>query len=157
MGVAAATVVNTVMDYGMGIFHLPAALGQLGEGTGRFAGNPTLENFAGVAQDVAVTASVLAVTASQLNKPYNRYVGPESKPTYDASGRVNNKTWLTRNKYSSMSDAKSRLQMRYEPTSVQKVKVPWYRYIAGPRSATKNPRYGVGGGSEYRVGGWYGK
>lgn len=42
------------------------AIFHLGEGTGTFFGNPTLENSAGVFQDISTTAAVMAITLDQL-------------------------------------------------------------------------------------------
>lgn len=91
--------------------------------------------------------------------PYWRYIGPDSRPTYGANGQVLDKTWLTRGFRApySISEAGDRLQIPREVMNVEQVKVPFWRYIAGPRPATKYPKYGSGGGSEYRVGGWNGE
>lgn len=60
------TLMNTVLDLGNGLLHIPAAIGHVGEGTGTFAGNPTLENFAGVARDVVVVVSIfLPIVAAE--------------------------------------------------------------------------------------------
>jgi RHS repeat-associated protein len=51
---------NTVLDPGGGLASTPAAIGHLGEGSGNFSADPTLENSAGVFQDISVGAGVLA-------------------------------------------------------------------------------------------------
>ncbi len=83
-----ATAINTSIDLGRSLASLPAAIGHLGEatgatgeignepvlqpishlgeGTGTYFGNPTLENSAGVFQDISTTAGVMAITLDQL-------------------------------------------------------------------------------------------
>jgi len=81
-----------------------------------------------------------------LGRPFYRYVGPNSNPT---------PTWLTRGpgwrppygrNYGAAKDA---LQLPSTPTSVIKVKPPWYSPVRGPRSVAGNPNLGRGGGIEY--------
>lgn len=55
-----AGTLNTLMEIGQGTLGLPQALGHLGEGTGRWWGDPTLENFSGVCSDVSLAAGTLA-------------------------------------------------------------------------------------------------
>jgi len=84
--------------------------------------------------------------AKWLNRPYWRYVGPNSNPFSN---------WLTRGRgwkppYGSDFDkAKDALQMPYTPTGLKRVDVPWYNPVRGGRSATKHPEWGQGGGREY--------
>jgi RHS repeat-associated protein len=61
-----AGTINTGIDVVTGIGHMPAAIGHLGEGTGRFSVDPSLRNLPGVVSDVLVVGSVLSVTASAL-------------------------------------------------------------------------------------------
>jgi len=61
-----AGVLNTAIDVLAGIGHTPAAIGHLGEGTGRFSADPSWQNLPGVASDVLTVVSVAAVTASAL-------------------------------------------------------------------------------------------
>jgi RHS repeat-associated protein len=152
-----STLLATLMEFGMGIFQVPSQIGHLGEGTGTFSSNPSWETAPGMLMDVSLTASILATAGAQLNTTYNRYTYSGQRPTYDSNGSVLDRTWLTRTTYGSMGEAQSRLQLPQTPTSVTQVNVSWNRYIAGPRSATRNPSLGKGGGGEYRIGGWYGE
>jgi len=43
-----------------GLLSYPQTISRLGTGTGTYAGNPTLENLAGVFEDISITADVLA-------------------------------------------------------------------------------------------------
>ena len=83
-----AIAVDTAIDLGNGLASAPAAIGHLGEatgatgeignepvlqplshlgeGTGTFSVNPTLENSAGVFQDISTAAGVMAITLDQL-------------------------------------------------------------------------------------------
>jgi RHS repeat-associated protein len=83
-----AAAINTPIDLGRGLASIPAAIGHfgeatgatgqignepvfqpishLGEGAGTFSVNPTLENSAGVFQDISTTAGVMAITLDQL-------------------------------------------------------------------------------------------
>jgi RHS repeat-associated protein len=61
-----AGTINTGIDVVSGIGHMPAAIGHLGEGTGRFSVDPSLRNLPGVVSDVLVVGSVLSATASAL-------------------------------------------------------------------------------------------
>ncbi len=45
--------------------------------------------------------------------------------------------------------AKDKLQLKNLPSDFKEVKVPWYKYVAGPRPANAYPKYGSGGGGEY--------
>lgn len=69
-----------------------------------------------------------------------------------------NKTWLARGHTPpySISEAGSKLQLPHQVTSVERVNVSFGRYVAGAGKAWRNPQWGIGGGIEYRVGGWYG-
>lgn len=66
IGIGAATAVTTAIDFGMGIFHYPAALGHLGEGTGTFIANPSLQTAPGMLMDVSSVSSVGAFALSGL-------------------------------------------------------------------------------------------
>jgi RHS repeat-associated protein len=50
---------DTVLDIGLGLASTPQAFGHLGEGTGTFSAEPTLEHAAGLAQDVSLIAGTL--------------------------------------------------------------------------------------------------
>jgi len=80
-------------------------------------------------------------------QPFWRYTGPKSNP---ASG------WLTRGATApygrNFGMAKSGLQMPHMPSNVAPAKVPWYRPVAGPRPAVRNPQWGRGGGLEWHRG-----
>mgnify|MGYP001580381932 FL=1 len=82
--------------------------------------------------------------------PYWRYVGPNSNPA---------SRWLTRgwkppygNNFKAARDA---LQIRDPINAVERVKVPWWRPVAGPRPVQDptgtygNPDWGSGSGSEW--------
>jgi RHS repeat-associated protein len=58
-----AGTINTGIDVVSGIGHMPAAIGHLGEGTGRFSIDPSLRNLPGVVSDVLVVGSVLLPVA----------------------------------------------------------------------------------------------
>jgi len=95
------------------------------------------------------------VGASTAMRPYYRFVGPGSEPG------IGTGTWLTRGApgavpYGSVENAASRLQIPPQSgvNSVIQVDNVWWRYIAGPRSSTGHPEWGVGGGAEYRIGGF---
>jgi RHS repeat-associated protein len=77
IGEVIATAVNTAMELGTGLLDIPSNIGHLGEGTGKFSANPTLENAAGVAKDVSVAAGVLATGLSGV---------PSAKQPLGASG-----------------------------------------------------------------------
>jgi hypothetical protein len=77
VGEVIATAVNTAMELGTGLLDIPSNIGHLGEGTGKFSANPTLENAAGVAKDVSVAAGVLATGLSGV---------PSAKQPLGASG-----------------------------------------------------------------------
>ena len=62
----AAGALNTAIDIVSGIAHTPAAIGHLGEGTGRFSADPSWRNAGGVVSDALVVGSVLSATASAL-------------------------------------------------------------------------------------------
>ncbi|MBI4245413.1 MAG: RHS repeat-associated core domain-containing protein [Planctomycetes bacterium] len=115
---------------------------------------------------VGALAGWLGLWIAATNTPYLRYTGSESKPAYNSTGEVLNKTWLTRsylpfsNKSPySISQAGSKLQIPNEVTNVEQVNVPLGRYVVGPRPVWpwKHPEWGSGWGTEYRVGGWYGE
>lgn len=106
--------------------------------------------------DVSLTASILATAGAQLNTKYYRYIGPGSRPTYDAQGQISRGTWLTKTKYSSFAEAESKLQipLKSRPISaVEEVRVPWSKYIGGPNRVRGNSQWGDGEGIEYRTGG----
>ncbi len=60
---AAAGTLNTAISIVGGVGLIPQAVGNVGTGSGTFAGNPTLANSAGVFQDVSVVASTLVPVA----------------------------------------------------------------------------------------------
>ena len=53
-----AATINTVMDLGMGTIDIPYSLGHLGEGSGEFVADPSIETTGGLISDVGTTASV---------------------------------------------------------------------------------------------------
>ena len=57
---------DTALDLGGGLGTLPEKLGHFGEGSGRFAGDPTLENSAGLFDDISTAASVGAAAAGAV-------------------------------------------------------------------------------------------
>lgn len=84
-----------------------------------------------------------------LNRPYWRYVSPDSNPA---------SPWMTRGNgwkppygrdFDKASDA---LQMPFKPMDVKRIDVPWYEPVRGPRPALKYPDLGKGGGPEYAKG-----
>ena len=87
--------------------------------------------------------------------PFYRLVGPGSRPGFGTG------TWLTRGTigrtpYGSIPNAVSKLQIPpvSQVNGVVRAKNVWFKYIAGPRPVQGNPQWGVGGGWEYRVGGF---
>ncbi|MBF0595619.1 MAG: VCBS repeat-containing protein, partial [Candidatus Omnitrophica bacterium] len=76
--------------------------------------------------------------------PYWRYTGPGSNP---------NSNWLTRGwnpPYgNNFEAARNALQVRDPITAVERVNVPVFRPVAGPRPAVLHPEYGEGGGAEW--------
>ena len=88
--------------------------------------------------------------------PFYRFLGPGSEAGFGAG------TWLTRGAvgevpYGSIENGVSKLQIPPElgvNTYVNATPNVWYKYVAGPRPAVGNPQWGVGGGAEYRVGGF---
>ena len=87
--------------------------------------------------------------------PFYRFIGPGSRAGFGAG------TWLTRGPvgsipYGSVANGASRLQIPTQAAvnSVVRAEGVWSRYIAGPRPATGNPQWGIGGGAEYRLGGF---
>jgi len=77
--------------------------------------------------------------------PYWRYVGPNS-----GSG------WLTRGWKSPYGDnfeaARNALQIKDPVNAVERVRVPFYKPVTGPRPAVLHPEYGEGGGLEWYKG-----
>ena len=65
-GAYTAAFLATGLDAGGGIFHLPSALGHLGEGTGTFLAQPSWETAPGMLRDVSTVASVGAIAAGGL-------------------------------------------------------------------------------------------
>jgi RHS repeat-associated protein len=98
----------------------------------------------GVALGIVATNPAAARGSFQ---PFWRYVGPESNPA---------SPWLTRGwtaPYGRNYDiAKSALQMPFKPNGVIRARVPWWKPVAGPRLALRNPRWGLGGGPEWARG-----
>jgi RHS repeat-associated protein len=87
--------------------------------------------------------------------PFYRFIGQGSRAGFGAG------TWLTRGPvgsipYGSVANGASRLQIPTQSAvnSVVRAEGVWSRYIAGPRPASGNPQWGIGGGAEYRVGGF---
>jgi len=78
-GVAGAA--NFLADLLGGFLQTPQALGHLGEGSGNFAGDPTLENSAGVFRDVSVTASTLIPVAGALQRSAAATVAAKEVPS----------------------------------------------------------------------------
>jgi hypothetical protein len=82
--------------------------------------------------------------AQKAFAPYWRYVSSQSNP---------NSPWLTRGWKSpygtDFARAKNALQLPNMPTDVQKVDIPWWEPVSGPRPAMKFPEYGSGGGAEW--------
>jgi RHS repeat-associated protein len=68
-----AGVGDTALDIVGGVGTIPGALGHLGEGSGTWAGDPTLENSPGLFLDIAMVASVIALV-------------PEAGPLSSAGG-----------------------------------------------------------------------
>ena len=65
-GILAATGLNTALDVGRGFADLPSAIGHLGEGSGNFAGAPSLKTAPGLVGDVLTAASVVAPVGGVL-------------------------------------------------------------------------------------------
>ena len=79
---------NTVVDLGAGFWSTPKALGHLGEGSGTFAGDPTLENSAGVFSDISVTASTLIPVAGALERSATATVAAKPEATTFEVGEI---------------------------------------------------------------------
>ena len=75
LGIGAATVLNSVVDFGMGTLHAPSAIGHLGEGSGYFAADPSLETAPGLFSDIGVFGSVVLGTTGAMS--WSRGVGPQ--------------------------------------------------------------------------------
>ena len=106
-----------------------------------------------------VGAGMLGV-GSILDKsfqPYWKYIGENSK-VYDSSGYVLDKTWLTRGAKPPYGYdyvlAKDKLQLPNMPIVVEKVNIPWWKYVAGPRQILSHSEWGSGGDFEWRLGGF---
>jgi RHS repeat-associated protein len=82
-----AGALNTLMEIGQGTLGLPQALGHLGEGTGKWWGDPTLENFAGVCNDVSLVAGTLAAGLGALEGGKTGATTPGDKPASTPVGR----------------------------------------------------------------------
>jgi RHS repeat-associated protein len=91
-----AGTLNTVIQLGQGFISTPQSIGHLGEGTGTFAGNPTLENSAGMFSDISLTAGILAAGMSDLPSA-NRPIGSGSQMTPPASSPTGNSSVQMRN------------------------------------------------------------
>ena len=61
VGIAGATLINSLMDYGTGTLTFPAAIGHLGEGTGTFAGNPSWHTAPGLLSDTLTSIGVVGM------------------------------------------------------------------------------------------------
>lgn len=93
--------------------------------------------------------------ANTLLYPFYRFVGPGSRAGFGVD------TWLARGPvgsvpYGSVANAVSKLQIPPQSAvnTVVRARGVWYKYVAGTRVISGNPRWGVGGGLEYRVGGF---
>jgi len=75
-----AGTLNTAIQVGQGIISTPQTIGHLGEGTGTFFGDPTLENSEGMFSDISIGASVLAAGMAPLPSA-NVPIGPSSVTT----------------------------------------------------------------------------
>jgi hypothetical protein len=90
----------TAMEMGNGLASFPSAIGHLGEGTGRFAADPTLENSAGLFMDISTVASIGAIAGSGLpsvrtpfgrtpaGRPLTQHYGTETGPMRNIPGSV---------------------------------------------------------------------
>ena len=78
-----AGALGTVSELFAGILSYPQAISQLGTGSGRFAGDPSLENLAGVAQDLSIASTVMAAGLSPLtlgNQPIKNVIKKRCPP-----------------------------------------------------------------------------
>ncbi|HKP03471.1 MAG TPA: RHS repeat-associated core domain-containing protein [Chthoniobacterales bacterium] len=114
--------------------------------------------YGGLAAGQILWASLGSYALNNVLHPFYRFLGPGSRAGFGTG------TWLTRGligkiPFGSIANARSMLQIptKSAVNEVVVAKNVWWRYIAGPRAATKFPKYGVGGGAEYRVGGWRGE
>ena len=94
-----AGTINTFMEIGNNILSAPAAIGHLGEGSGRFAGDPSWENAPGLCSDISIVASTLAAGMAPLpsaNVPLGydnvvyRYVGAGEANSASGAGTIPN-------------------------------------------------------------------
>lgn len=132
-GIAGETSLWTFLDLLAGMLSYPSALGHLGEGAGIFAGDPSLENAAGLAMDVSVAASIGAATAGvieSLRTPYWQYY-PKDNSGYSSP-------WVVRGKtppYGLGEPARRALNLpEHNPaTGVRRVPVNQGEIVRGPR------------------------
>ena len=139
------------------------AASDLGSGIGAYVGDPSSECNQFALGDIGTISSLGMAGVGgfeYMNRPYWRYVGPNSRATFAAGGSVLPGTWLTRGsgfKAPFGEDfplAKDRLQLPGLPEEVIPVKVPWNKYVGSGRGATRYPVIGSGGGIEFQVGGY---
>jgi RHS repeat-associated protein len=93
LGAAVAGSANSAIDAVAGSLTTPAAIGHLGEGTGTFAGNPTLANAAGLFEDIGTVSGIGLAVAGALRpgafRPGSRQAArAQSKSCFPAGTRV---------------------------------------------------------------------
>jgi RHS repeat-associated protein len=107
------------------------------------------------AGQIALSATA-AFGGNNAAHPWIRYVGPNSRATFSAAGKVLPGTWVARAPAFGRDFARAadQLQLPNVPNDVIRVQGAWKQFIAGPQRVKGNLRWGAGGGWEYRVGGF---
>jgi hypothetical protein len=107
-------------------------------------GEKNLGTFYGACLDSAYAATALVnpVNSFFSDQTFYQYYGPASKGS----------TWVTKTLYDP-STAMQKLSAPGQWNAMRQVKVPWYKWVEGPRPAA--PNFGQPGwGAEYRIGGF---
>ena len=103
----------------------------------------------------------IAAIATKVFQPYWKYTRTGPQNIYNSEGNVAYGTWLTRGFNKPYGHnwklAKEKLQLPKISNKVTPVKVPWNKWVSGPRPAIKHPEWGSGGVYEWKIGGWDGK
>ncbi len=126
-----------------------------GDASGRGCTGEALK-YGGLAAGQIALAAGGQYAGNTILYPFTRFIGPGSRAGFGAG------TWLARapigsTPYGSVANAASKLQIPTQSgvnAAVNATKNVWWKYVAGPRTVTGNPQWGVGGGAEYRVGGF---
>jgi RHS repeat-associated protein len=83
-----AGALDTVSDFAAGLLSYPQAISQLGAAEGNFSVDPSLNNLAAVANDVAIAADVIAAGAAPLPGLRGKKTCPAGGPCFAAGTKV---------------------------------------------------------------------